>query len=127
MGEPVKIVDLARRMIQWKGLKVGEEIKIEFSGIRPGEKLSEELQGLGEQTAPTQHSKIAVLIGSSMPNFELRNELNALRIATQSRDFKRILSIIQRLVPDYVPSTELLAHVENLNPENAAFYADEAA
>lgn len=60
MGEPVKIVDLAREMITLSGLRPGEDIEIEFSGIRPGEKLYEELSVTGENMGPTTHEKIYV-------------------------------------------------------------------
>jgi FlaA1/EpsC-like NDP-sugar epimerase len=60
MGEPVKIVDLAREMITLSGLRPGEDIEIQFTGIRPGEKLYEELSVLGENMGKTTHDKIYV-------------------------------------------------------------------
>ncbi len=60
MGEPVKIVDLAREMITLSGFRPGEDIEIVFSGIRPGEKLYEELSVKGEDMGPTTHQKIYV-------------------------------------------------------------------
>lgn len=58
MGEPVKIVDLAREMIRLKGLEPDIDIQIEFTGLRPGEKLFEELLGAEEGSEPTEHPKI---------------------------------------------------------------------
>lgn len=58
MGTPVKIVDLAKRMIKLAGLKVDKDIKIEFTGLRPGEKLYEELLATKENTLPTSNKKI---------------------------------------------------------------------
>ncbi|WP_197531582.1 polysaccharide biosynthesis protein [Posidoniimonas corsicana] len=60
MGEPVRIMDLARDMIRLSGLRVGEDIEIEVTGLRPGEKLYEELYGESERHKPTSHEKIMV-------------------------------------------------------------------
>ena len=60
MGEPVKIADLARDLIVLSGLKPGEDIEIQFTGLRPGEKLFEELSVTGEQADKTRHPKIFV-------------------------------------------------------------------
>ena len=62
MGQPVKIVDLARDLIRLSGLVPGEDIEITFSGVRPGEKLYEELASVGENVSKTRHPK--VLIGT---------------------------------------------------------------
>lgn len=60
MGEPIKIDDLAKQMITLAGLKVGEDIEIEYTGLRPGEKLYEELLADGETTMPTNHERVRV-------------------------------------------------------------------
>lgn len=60
MGEPVKIVDLAKKMIRLAGYTPGEDIKIEFTGLRPGEKLYEEVLSNEENTIPTDHYKIRI-------------------------------------------------------------------
>jgi FlaA1/EpsC-like NDP-sugar epimerase len=62
MGEPIKIVDLARDMIRLSGF-TEDDIRIEFSGLRPGEKLYEELLASGETTQPTPHPKLRVARG----------------------------------------------------------------
>ena len=71
MGEPVKIVDLARNLILLSGLRPDEDIKIEFTGMRPGEKLYEELSTMLEDTAPTAHEKIRIFIGNGMPEGDM--------------------------------------------------------
>ena len=60
MGEPVKILDLARNMIRLSGYKVDQDIKIEFTGLRPGEKLYEEVLSNTENTIPTTHDRIRI-------------------------------------------------------------------
>lgn len=60
MGDPVRIVDLAADMVRLSGLRLGQDVEIEFVGLRPGEKLYEELQAPGETRLPTRHPKIAI-------------------------------------------------------------------
>jgi FlaA1/EpsC-like NDP-sugar epimerase len=60
MGEPVKIIDLAKKMISLSGLELGKDIEIKVTGLRPGEKLYEELLANEENTLPTHHSKILI-------------------------------------------------------------------
>ena len=60
MGEPVKIIDLAYKMIKLAGLIPGKDIRIEFTGLRPGEKLYEELLNKNEEVIPTHHKKIMI-------------------------------------------------------------------
>ena len=60
MGQPVKIADLAQRMIELSGMKVGTDIEIEYTGLRPGEKLYEELLSHKENTKETLHEKIRI-------------------------------------------------------------------
>jgi len=67
MGEPVKIVDLARDMIELSGYQVGEDIKIEFTGLRPGERLHEDLFAVGEKPVQTEHRMIFVTCNSDKP------------------------------------------------------------
>lgn len=67
MGEPVKIVDLARDLIRLSGLRPDEDIEIVFTGIRPGEKLHEELVAPGEQMEPTAHPRIRVIRNQTLP------------------------------------------------------------
>jgi len=58
MGKPVKIADLAKRMIELAGMRVGRDIEIQYTGLRPGEKLYEELLANKENTIPTSNAKI---------------------------------------------------------------------
>jgi len=111
MGEPVKIVDLARNLILLSGLRPGEDIKIEFTGMRPGEKLYEELSTLLEDTVPTAHEKIRIFVGNGMPEGDMVTWLDSLREIAQTRDVARLVLVLKEIVPDYSPSTHLLKRI----------------
>jgi FlaA1/EpsC-like NDP-sugar epimerase len=111
MGEPVKIVDLARNLILLSGLKPDEDIKIEFTGMRPGEKLYEELSTMLEDTAPTAHEKIRIYIGNGMPEGDMLTWLDCLREICEMRDAGRLIVTLKEIVLDYSPSTHLLKRV----------------
>src|SRR5262249_46046785 len=66
MGKPIRIVDLARKLIELSGLKPMEDIPIEFIGLRPGEKLFEEINYKSEDIVPTNHPKIMRLVSEPM-------------------------------------------------------------
>jgi len=111
MGEPVKIVDLARNLILLSGLRPDEDIKIEFTGMRPGEKLYEELSTMLEDTAPTAHDKIRIYIGNGMPDGDMLTWLDCLREICESRDAGRLIVALKEIVLDYSPSAHLLRRV----------------
>ena len=105
MGEPVRIVDLAEDMIRLSGLRVGEDIAIEFTGLRPGEKLFEELHLTGEQHLPTAHPKIIVV--EHQPS-SLNQVTAAIRELEQLADDApdQIRSRLACLVPEYVGGSQ---------------------
>jgi FlaA1/EpsC-like NDP-sugar epimerase/UDP-N-acetylmuramyl pentapeptide phosphotransferase/UDP-N-acetylglucosamine-1-phosphate transferase len=107
MGSPVRIVDLAERLIRLMGLVPGKDIAIEFTGIRPGEKLVEEVAMTGEEITPTKHAKIFVFRDVRAFSHDLLNELRHLRAACNERDLAAVLSLLQELVPDYTPSSAI--------------------
>jgi FlaA1/EpsC-like NDP-sugar epimerase len=109
MGQPVRIVDLARNLILLSGLRPGEDIRIEFTGVRPGEKLCEELATLEETTVPTPHEKIRIFTGPGLTAEQMARHLEALRRETDVRDAEGILRRLQTLVTDYQPSWHALA------------------
>jgi FlaA1/EpsC-like NDP-sugar epimerase len=111
MGEPVKIVDLARDLILLSGLKPDEDIKIEFTGMRPGEKLYEELSTMLENTAPTAHEKIRIFVGNGMPEGDMLTWLGCLREICEARDVGRLVVALKEIVLDYSPSSYLLKRV----------------
>jgi FlaA1/EpsC-like NDP-sugar epimerase len=111
MGQPVKIVDLARNLILLSGLKPDKDIRIEFTGMRPGEKLYEELSTLLENTVASGHEKIRIFVGNGAPECELDQWLNSLRDICEARDLGRLALALKELVPDYSPSAELLRRI----------------
>jgi len=119
MGEPVKIVDLARDLILLSGLRPDVDIKIEFTGIRPGEKLCEELTTMLEDTVPTAHEKIRIYAGNGMPEYDMAKRVDLLREICRRRDFGRVVVELKEIVPDYSPSTHLLRRLVEARPERA--------
>src|SRR5204863_3891385 len=101
MGEPVKIVDLARDLIELSGLEVGRDIDIVFRGVRPGEKLYEELFIAGEHYERTRHDKIFLASGASgsVPIF-LDEAVQTLTMAAERNDRNAILAGLQHLIAE---------------------------
>ena len=109
MGEPVKIVDLARNLILLSGLRPDVDIRIEFTGVRPGEKLFEELSHIEEGTVPTPHAKVRAFAADAIRLPDMRNLLEGLRSGYEARDQMRIILTLQEAVPDYTPSDYILS------------------
>ena len=106
MGEPVRIIELAKDMIRLSGLEVGRDIEIEFTGLRPGEKLFEELHNCGEAHLPTVHPKILVADSSRQNVDGVRRAVQRLRrVADLSED--ALLAELQRIVPQYRRSCQV--------------------
>ncbi len=103
MGEPVKIVDLARQMITLSGFRPGEDIDIAFTGVRPGEKLFEELRTSGEDIEPTVHPKVLVWRSKPMDLAVINKVMDELEALANSTDRPKIIAALQRLVPEYAP------------------------
>jgi FlaA1/EpsC-like NDP-sugar epimerase len=100
MGEPVRIVDLAADMIRLSGLRVGDDVAIEFVGLRPGEKLYEELHIPGEQLLPTSHPKIIVVDRKPSQVSDLNAAIDKLeRLASENPE--AIVGQLQRIVCGY--------------------------
>jgi FlaA1/EpsC-like NDP-sugar epimerase len=108
MGEPVKIVELARNLILLSGLRPEVDVKIEFTGTRPGEKLYEEVSKLEEDTVPTYHEKIRIFAGSPVFERHMRAQVDVLRDMCAYRDARGLLLTLKHLVPDYNPSAGIL-------------------
>jgi len=113
MGQPVKMIDLARRMVELSGLTVRDaqhpvgDIEIAVTGLRPGEKLYEELL-LGDNPTPTVHPRIMKAHEEFMPWDEFEARLDALEMALNLNDVGLIRRMLQQLVPGYSPSDEIV-------------------
>ena len=103
MGKPVRIVDLARQMIELSGLKPDEDIQIEFTGTRPGEKLFEEVTHKGENFAPTTHPKICRFISQPLELTRLRQTLESLCAQIHLISPEQIKRLLREAIPDYTP------------------------
>ncbi|SSW73866.1 UDP-N-acetyl-alpha-D-glucosamine C6 dehydratase [Achromobacter veterisilvae] len=109
MGEPVKIIDLARRMVELSGLKMRTaqepdgDIEIEVTGLRPGEKLYEELL-IGDSPEPTQHSRIMKAHEDCLPWPVLQGKLDELRCALEVNDIPTVRTFLLALVSGYRPN-----------------------
>ena len=113
MGQPVKILDLAKRMVELSGLTVMDsnnpmgDIEIQVTGLRPGEKLYEELL-IGDNPLPTSHPRIMKAHEEFLPWDELESKLNILNSALESNNVPVIRTLLKELVPGYQPESEVV-------------------
>ena len=101
MGESVKIIDLARKMIQLSGLEEGKDIEIKVTGLRPGEKLYEELLAQEENTLPTHHPQIL------KAKIRIEDEVKIKQIEDlihlfEAQKNNEIVSKMKEIVPEYI-------------------------
>jgi FlaA1/EpsC-like NDP-sugar epimerase len=103
MGKPVKIVDLARQLIELSGLRPDEDIEIQFTGLRPGEKLFEELSHQGENISPTTHPKIMRFVSQPVELTSVRSFLDGLRQEINTGEPDRLKLRLKEVLPEYQP------------------------
>ena len=124
MGEPVKIVDLAKRMISLSGLTLRDEqspdgdIEIAFSGLRPGEKLYEELL-IGDNVTGTDHPRICRASEEMLPWQELKQVLDEILSTLHEHRYKITRELLLRYVNGYKPSAKVVDWLYK-QPEHAA-------
>jgi FlaA1/EpsC-like NDP-sugar epimerase len=106
MGDPVRIVELAERMIRLSGFQVGVDIPIEIVGIRPGEKLDEVLRAPEEEVLATYHPYINQLIPTSTAANELETGLVELRAAASRRDVDTVRELLFSICSSSVSNTD---------------------
>jgi FlaA1/EpsC-like NDP-sugar epimerase len=113
MGQPVKILGLAKRMVELSGLTVKDsnnpmgDIEIQVTGLRPGEKLYEELL-IGDNPLPTSHPRIMKAHEEFLPWDKLESKLNILNSALDSNNVPLIRTLLKELVPGYQPESEVV-------------------
>jgi FlaA1/EpsC-like NDP-sugar epimerase len=125
MGQPVRIYDLAKRMVELSGLTLRDEthphgdIEIEITGLRPGEKLYEELL-IGDDPQPTEHPRIMKAHEDFLPWPELETKLGTLRQAQHANDVPTIKAMLEELVHGYQPASEVVewVHLERNRQQN---------
>jgi FlaA1/EpsC-like NDP-sugar epimerase len=116
MGSPVRIADLAKRMVQLGGYTVRDEqhpdgdIEIRFTGLRPAEKLFEELL-IGKNVTGTEHPRILRAMEHSLPWEQIRHVLDELAVCSTRFDCERAREILLRVVPEYRPTDKVQDHV----------------
>ena len=120
MGEPVKIVDLARNLILLSGLQPDRDIKIQFTGVRPGEKLFEELNLQDEDLVATSHAKIRSYVSPyDVDARQMEAYIQDLQQAVSERDTLRIVLLLKELIPDYTPGFKLLKAAVSIQSNHA--------
>jgi len=107
MGKPVKIFDLAHKMIQLYGLDLGSDIDIIETGLRPGEKLYEELLTDSEKTLPTHHPKIMRAQIRSMSSDYVKKIINELAELIVDGDEFALVEKMKKIVPEYISNNSV--------------------
>ena len=101
MGQSVKILDLAKKMIQLSGLEIGKDIELKFTGLRPGEKLYEELLANEENTIPTHHQKI-MIANTRIETDEQMQRIQTLVELCVEQDNTAIVTQMKKIVPEFI-------------------------
>lgn len=112
MGKPVKIIDMAKKMIRLAGLEEGKDIQIVFSGLRPGEKLYEELLASAEITLPTHHEKIRVAKVRNYPCDEVSKVIIELLSVNQLNDNDSMVLKMKQIVPEFLSNNSIYEHLD---------------
>lgn len=101
MGKPVKIYDLAKKMVMLSGKELNKDIEIVFTGLRDGEKLYEELLNDQENTIPTHHNKILKAKVSEYAYDEVCRNLGLLEDLIHDNNEHKMVALMKEIVPEY--------------------------
>jgi len=112
MGESVKIIDLAKKMIKLSGLEEGTDIEIKITGLRPGEKLYEELLNQEESTLPTHHKKIMVGKVKSYDYYKVKAQIKILVKQYDSQDNFAIVKQMKSIVPEFISNNSVFSSLD---------------
>lgn len=117
MGQSIRIIDLARKMIKLSGLQIGSDIQIVFTGLRPGEKLKEELLADQEQVLPTYHPKIMI---SKVRTYEFdwaNKQIQLLLKMYQGQNTEHLVAKMKEIVPEFVSQNSVFEELDYKHPE----------
>lgn len=117
MGQPVKIIDLALKMIKLAGLQPEKDIKIVYTGLRPGEKLYEELLNAGERTMPTHHPKIKIAQVITYPYETVTSHIEELLELNKNQDDEAIVNKMKEIVPEFISKNSQYEYLDNSGEE----------
>ena len=112
MGPSVKIIDLARKMLQLSGLKEGKDINIVYTGLRPGEKLFEELLANSENTLPTHHTQILIGKVREYEYAEVKGIINELITSFNTQNNELIVQRMKDLVPEFKSNNSIFQKLD---------------
>ena len=114
MGQSVKIIDLARKMIKLSGLREEKDIKIIFTGLRPGEKLFEELLSSSENSLPTHHQQILIGRVKKYEFKEVNNFINELILLFNTQNNELIVSKMKEIIPEYISNNSVFQSLDKI-------------
>ena len=112
MGAPVKIKDLAIKMIKLSGFEPEIDIKLKYTGLRPGEKLYEELLSDGTKNLPTPHEKIMVSMDPHMEFEEIESLANKITKAALRRDKIEVVKLLKKIVPEFISNNSIFEKLD---------------
>ncbi len=120
MGQPVRIYDLAKKMIRLSGKEVGVDIDIQFTGLRPGEKLYEEVLSDHEKTMPTYHPKIRIAGVRTLSLRDLEADISVCRSLADKKDLPALVAQLKAMIPEYKPDSRWVDGEGQLSEKVAA-------
>ena len=116
MGQPVKIIDLAKKMIRLKGLAYPEDIDIKVVGLRPGEKIFEELLASDENTVKTHHEKIMIALVNTDDVLEKKKKIDALcdlvKRADPNGHKMELVTLVKAIVPEFLSQNSVFEELD---------------